>query len=158
MDRSDADIRGVKQPDGDEHHRSTVIGGWNPEFQPGFDNNSARRYGKSEHFLHQQDAGSLYRGHVSGERSDPYSFSPQTEGTSGYDSYQTDYSVVPNSQEFAEEYTGVRRLSTHRSHPQTTYNGAPAPTLAGQANKKGGIYDRLSNPTSFTGVCFVAQM
>lgn len=29
---------------------------------------------------------------------------------------------------------------------------APEPTLAGSANKRGGVYDRLADPASFTGV------
>ena len=48
-----------------------------------------------------------------------------------------------------------RRSSSEEARSDAPLSAA-VPTIAGQANKKGGIYDRLSNPNTFTGVSYCA--
>ncbi len=58
-------------------------------------------------------------------------------------------SAVPHS---PRTPLSARRRSSSRDHALMYGDDGYQPTLAGQGNKPGGVYDRLSSPASFTGV------
>ena len=137
LDRSSADVRGVKvssTPEGRGQHY--------PD-HPGYDPYLQQNTGSSEG---RMSGGRIPERRLSGGAAsgsvNPYYYSPEVIGT------QTEY----------YGHSGQLPIPPGRSTRDVDIRGDPAPvstnvpTVAGQANRKGGIYDRLSNPDSFTGV------
>lgn len=178
LDRSDADVRGVRSSrEGDGFMRQKPApapaptsskshsGGMRP-----VDNSKFLRHAYGEAAL--RGGGYEYGGEPYAEPQheeyapssgggDPYSYSPQAmDGSGGAYPYDAYYSgdAYSSGHGYQTEHRRTPAAGAPRQQPDTRlqnppgYTGAPAPTFAGEANKRGGIYDRLSNPTSFTGV------
>lgn len=166
LDRSDADVRGVRAPVRDDRRapgrpsdnsaflRSSYSGG--DDYGGYGSSGDGQSYPHAEYqYYDQRGAG--------GGSTDPYSYSPQAERGDTYDAQPYYPSGAgaggpPRGDHYAaQEYYGGGD-SQRQSQPSAGYGRAPAPTIAGQANKRGGIYDRLSSPTTFTGVKLVVAV
>lgn len=165
LDRSGANVRGVKEPIRDDRHAMGrgVVGAASSDTS-----HLLRSSYQDEHEYYGRNAvrspeyidpyHNNYGGGGAGG-GDPYSYSPQAEGGADYDSqpYYSHHTDSRRDTYGAQEYHGghsahKQAAPMRQSQPPVIHNGAPAPTLAGQANQRGGIYDRLSNPNTFTGV------
>ncbi len=164
LDRSSADVRGVKTSttapvrrsssggDGDIARNTRPIsrGDYSAEKygeQP-FGNAPYEEHPPMRNIPERRAAGDV-DGHSADVRSaNPYYYSPDVANED-----------VPQSAPYRSQTVAggqPRRSSPEegRSGPQLS---TAVPTIAGQANKKGGIYDRLSNPNTFTGASFAAE-
>lgn len=158
LDRSDADIRGIKMPQEGHQEQSYYPGEGRDISRSQYYSDMGYGGGGGQNYQEYTDPALNHLGASGG--SDPYSYSPQTEMNPGYDQqamynpqqgHGRDGGYYP---EEVQEYRAPRPDVSQRAPPNqsTFHNGAPPPTFAGQANKKGGIYDRLSSTNTFTGV------
>lgn len=71
---------------------------------------------------------------------------------------QNDPQLVPQSTDDSYRYAhSAHRPGSSDVNPGHVDRNIPGATIAGQANKKGGIFDRLSSPDTYTGVSFIAD-